>query len=147
MVDRRSLTGFVFRVHGCTVSWLTRKQPTVSLSSTEAELIALCVTVCHGIWMTRLLRELGLQLNDPIVYFEDNQSTIRIVEDERDIGRLKHIDVKYRFVRDLIQRGQVEVQYVPSANQLADVMTKGLPAKTFLLHRTNLGMTEIERGC
>lgn len=142
LVDRRSLTGSVFRVHGCTVSWLTRKQPTVSLSSTEAELIALCVTVCHGIWMTRLLKELGVKFEEPIIYYEDNQSTIRVVEDERDVGRLKHIDVKFRFVRELIQRGQVAVQYVPSANQLADVMTKGLPSKAFLQHRTNLGLVK-----
>lgn len=92
--------------------------------------------------MSRLLKELGLKFEEPIVYFEDNQSTIRVVEDERDVGRLKHIDVKFRFVRELIQQGKIVVRYVPSANQLADVMTKGLPGKAFLQHRANLGMAE-----
>lgn len=139
-VDRRSLTGYVFRVYGCTVGWLTRKQPTVSLSSTEAELVALNVAVCHGIWMERLLRDLGTKLDGPVTYYEDNQSTMRVAEDERDVGRMKHIDVKYRFVREQIQRGGVVVRYKPTGEQLADIMTKGLPAGVFQKHRGCLGL-------
>lgn len=138
--DRRSLTGYVFRVYGCTTSWLTRKQSTVSLSSTEAELIALCVAVCHGTWVMRLLEDLGIKPDGPVVYHEDNQSAIRVVEEERDSGRLKHIDIKFCFVRDLIQRGLIVMRYVPTNLQPADIMTKGLPAKLFLQHRTALGM-------
>lgn len=138
--DRRSLTGYVFRVYGCTTSWITRKQSTVSLSSTEAELIALCMTVCHGIWVVRLLEDLGIKLQGPVIYHEDNQSAIRVVEEERDTGRLKHIDIKFRFVRDHIQRGLIQMKYVPTNLQPADIMTKGLPAKLFLQHRTALGM-------
>lgn len=139
-IDRRSLTGYVFRVHGCTVGWLTRKQSTVSLSSTEAELVALSVTVCHGIWMKRLLQDLGKELEGPVTYYEDNQSTIRIAEDERDAGRMKHVDVKHRFVRELIQQGQVALRYKSTNDQLADVMTKGLPAGVFQKHRASLGL-------
>lgn len=140
ITDRRSLTGYVFRVYGSTTSWLTRKQPTVSLSSTEAELIALCVTVCYGIWLVRLLEDLGIKLEGPVVYHEDNQSAIRVVEEEKDTGRLKHIDIKFRFVRDLIQRGLIKMRYIPTNLQPADIMTKGLPAKQFLQHRMALGM-------
>lgn len=139
-VDRRSLTGYVFRVHGCTVGWLTRKQPTVSLSSTEAELVALSVTICHGIWMKRLLQDLGRELKGPVTYYEDNQSTIRVTEDERYAGRMKHVDVKHRFVRELIQRGQVALRYKATEEQLADVLTKGLPAGVFQRHRASLGL-------
>ncbi|XP_055623785.1 uncharacterized protein LOC129781873 [Toxorhynchites rutilus septentrionalis] len=78
-VDRRSLTGYVFRVCGSTVvSWLTRKQSTISLSSTEAELVALCTAVCHGVWLVRLLKDLSREPESPVVYYEDNMSTIRV---------------------------------------------------------------------
>lgn len=119
---------------------MTRKQSTISLSSTEAELVSLSTAVCHGTWLVRLLEDVGINLNNPITYFEDNQSTIRVAEDERGVGRLKHVDVKHLFVRDEIQQGRIVLQYVSTTNQLADVMTKGLPAGIFQKHRSNLGL-------
>ncbi|XP_065078603.1 uncharacterized protein LOC135701673 [Ochlerotatus camptorhynchus] len=86
LVDRRSVTGCIFKLFGCTISWITRKQHTVSLSSTEAELSALCTAACHTLWLIRLLRDLGQKIDEPIVVHEDNQSTIRIAEDCRDHG-------------------------------------------------------------
>lgn len=139
-VDRRSLTGFVFRVHGSTVSWLTRKQSTISLSSTEAELVALSTAVCHGIWLERLLKDLDVEPEHPVVYHEDNQSTIKVVEEERDTGRLKHVDVRHRFVREEIQRGNIAVQYIRTGEQVTDIMTKGLPVSAFQKHRASLGL-------
>lgn len=135
-----SITGFVFRVCGSTVSWLTRKQSTISLSSTEAELVALSTAVCHGIWLERLLKDLDIEPERPVVYHEDNQSTIRVVEEERDTGRLKHVDVKHRFVREEIQRGRISVRYIRTGEQLADIMTKGLPVGVFQKHRASLGL-------
>ena len=67
----------------------------------------------------------------PVVYYEDNQSTIRVVEEERDTARLKHIDVRHRFIREEIQRGRVTVRYVPTGEQDADMMTKGLSSGVF----------------
>jgi len=142
--DRRSLTGYLFRVCSAAVSWLTRKQSTIALSSTEAELVALSVAVCHGKWLVRLLRDLEKEPELPVVYHEDNQSTIRVVEDERDSGRLKHVDVRHRFVHEEIQRGQVLVKYIPTGDQIADIMTKGLPLSVFQKHRTNLGLVSSE---
>lgn len=78
LVDRRSVTGGVFKMYGCTVGWVTRKQQTVALSSTEAELSALCTATCHAMWMVRVLQDLGRSLDGPIPVYEDNQSTIKI---------------------------------------------------------------------
>ncbi|XP_053691577.1 uncharacterized protein LOC128740091 [Sabethes cyaneus] len=138
--DRKSLSGYVFRVFGSTVCWVTRKQSTISLSSTEAELVSLSTAVCHGTWLARLLGDVGIELSNPVTYFEDNQSTIRVAEDDRGVGRLKHIDVKHMFVRNEIQQGRVILQYVSTTEQLADVMTKGLPVAIFQKHRQNLGL-------
>lgn len=142
LTDRKSLSGYVFRIYGNTVCWLTRKQSTISLSSTEAELVSLSTAVCHGTWLTRLLKDMGINMNNPVKYFEDNQSTIRVAEDERGVGRLKHVDVKHMFVRNEIKEGRIMLEYVPTAEQLADAMTKGLPVGIFLKHRGNLGLMD-----
>ncbi|XP_062533348.1 uncharacterized protein LOC134202336 [Armigeres subalbatus] len=141
VVDRRSVTGYVFKVFGCTVACGTRKQPTISLSSTEAELIALCVAVCEGMWLKRLIEELGHNIST-VPYYEDNQSTIKVVCEPKARSRLKHIDVKHRFVSDLVQQGQIEVRYVSTDHQEADIMTKGLPAWQFRRQRERLNLLD-----
>lgn len=105
--DRRSIAGYLFKVFDCTVIWTTRKQRTVSLSSTEAELCALCEATCEGVWLVRLLEDIGYKIETPIPYYEDNQSTIRIVQEPRDRSRLKHIDIKDCFVRSLVEQGSM----------------------------------------
>lgn len=138
--DRRSVTGYLFKVFGCTVVWTTRKQRTVSLSSTEAELCALCEATCEGVWLSRLLEELGYCSKQPTPYFEDNQSTIKIVEGPRDRSRLKHIDVKDCFIRHLVERGSIVLKYVPTDKQEADVLTKGLASGQFNRLRAAIGL-------
>lgn len=140
VIDRRSVTGCIFKVYGCTVSWITRKQKTVSLSSTEAELSALCTAACHALWMIRVLHDLGQETTKPVVIHEDNQSTIRIAEDCRDHGRLKHVDTKHHFLKDLIQQGVLELKFVRSSEQQADIMTKGLPPVSFKHLRSLIGL-------
>lgn len=129
--DRRSITGYVIRVFGSTVSWASRKQSTVSLSSTEAEYIALCHAACEIIWLQQFLIEIGMSLVFPTLVFEDNQACIRIAEEPREHKRMKHIDTKYNFIRERIQEGKIQMEYVSTANQLADIMTKGLPSGAF----------------
>lgn len=138
--DRRSVSGSVFKSFGSTVAWITRKQHTVALSSTEAELAALCVAVCHGLWMLRLLQDLGCEVNGPVTYFEDNQSTIRITEDSKGFGRLKHVDVKLFFLKDLVKQKQIVLEYVPTTDQQADVMTKALPVAAFRRNCAAIGL-------
>lgn len=143
IIDRRSVTGYVFRVFGCVTTWLTRKQQTVSLSSTEAELVALSTAVCEGVWLIRLLEEIGYKLSAPVTYFEDNQSTIRVVNDPKDHGRLKHVDVKLHYIRSLIQQGRIRLEYIPSERQVADIMTKSLPGGPFCRLREELNLSTI----
>lgn len=127
---------------GATIGWIAKKQATVSLSSTEAELVALCVAACHGQWLRRVLRDLGWKLDEPVLFYEDNQSTIKIVSNPKDSGRLKHIDVKYFYVRELIEDKSIKVNYLPSTQQQADILTKSLPAPAFKKLRTSIGVED-----
>jgi len=137
--DRKSVTGFVIEVFGNTVSWCTRKQKTVALSTTEAEFVALATASTEILWLKQLLSELRISITDPIPVFEDNQSCIHALK-TWDQKRMKHIDVKYNFIRDLQREHIFLVQYIQTQNQKADFMTKPLAADVFCKHRLNLGM-------
>lgn len=100
--DSKSTSGYVFRMYGNTVSWASRKQPTVSLSSTEAEYVALVETICEGEWIKKLLMELKVSCNRPIPIYEDNTSCIKIAESAREYKRMKHLNIKYDFIKDMI---------------------------------------------
>jgi hypothetical protein len=121
------------------VCWVTKKQSTVALSSTEAEYVALASASTELIWLKRLLEDFGVEFNEPIVVYEDNQSCIHLLK-KWEHRRLKHVDVKYNFVRDLVNEGILNVTYIPSKEQKADILTKGLCLIQFVKLRLELGM-------
>lgn len=143
--DRKSISGYAFRLFGNLVSWSTKRQPTVSLSSTEAELISLCSATKEGLWLSNFLNELGVE-NLPIIIHEDNIPCIKFSEEPREHQRMKHIDIKFVFVRDLIKKGILKIKYIPSQEQPADVFTKPLP-KSQCQRLFNLLDVKIEGKC
>lgn len=122
------------------MAWQTRKQQSVALSSTEAEFVALCNAACEGVWLRRLLEDFGVVIGGAVTYFEDNQSCIRVAEEPRDSRRMKHVDIKFNFIRELVQEEKISVKYIPTDQQLADIMTKGLPSAAFARLRDELGL-------
>lgn len=124
--DRKSNSGYVFKINGGTVSWACRKQTCVSLSTAEAEFIALSESVQEALWLKQLLRELNGN-PEKLVIFEDNQSCLKIVETEKFSSRTKHIATKIHFVRDQIKKGNITCVYCPSETMAADILTKPLP--------------------
>lgn len=124
------------------VSWASRKQSTVSQSSTEAEFVALAKAVSEVKWIVNFLKEIGIDMNKPVTIFEDNISCIKIAEEPREHQRMKHIDIKYCFIHDEIANGIVRIEYIPTTDQLADVMTKGLGKNLFVKHRDGLGLID-----
>lgn len=138
--DRKSTSGYVFMVFGNTVSWLSQKQPTVSLSSTEAEYLALAKCICEAKWLRCLLNELGHRCMSSTTIFEDNQSCIKVAEEPREHKRMKHIDVKYNFIREAVANKEIKLQYISTNDQVADIMTKGLGRILFQKHRNRLNL-------
>ena len=117
-----------FKYKGAPIQWASHKQSMVTLSSTEAEYIALSETVQESIWIRRLIQDLNENITGPTVIFEDNQSCIKMLQNEKSSGRTKHIDTKYHYVRDLLKQGEIDVIYCASNEMMADLLTKPLEA-------------------
>jgi hypothetical protein len=98
----------------------------VALSSAEAECMAACEATQEAIHLRLLLGEMGLPQERPTVLYEDNQSCIAMSESPTLQRRSKHIDIKFHFVRERVERGEIKMEYIPTGEQLADIMTKGL---------------------
>lgn len=138
--DSKSTSGFVFKLFENTVTWSTHKQAVVSQSSTEAEYAAVVEAMNEAEWIKELLRELAVEPNEPTTINEDNQSCIKAAEKPKNHKRMKHVAVKYHVVRDMIEKGLVKLQYIPTGEQTADIMTKGLGRIQFEKLRTNLNL-------
>lgn len=140
---RRSTTGYVFQIFdNCTVTWNTKRQNSVATSSTEAEYMALYEGVKEAIWIKSVFKSINLDLNKPIVIYEDNQSCISIATNPSNHKRTKHIDIKYHFTREQIEQQIVTLKYVPTDHQLADIFTKMVSPVKFAQIRSSLGLIE-----
>lgn len=124
--DRKSITGWVAMLSGDPVSWASKKQKVVAQSSCEAELYAEAAAINEIKWLHGLLGELGMNTVSVPVLFGDNQSTQELTKNGVKSERTKHIDIKYHFVTDEVSRGNVQLQWVSTTRQLADVLTKAL---------------------
>ena len=129
--DRKSTSGTLFMLSGGPVRWASKKQTCVSLSTTEAEYVSLCMATKEAIWLRRLLSEMGCADQGPTLILEDNQGAIAMTENERITPRTKHISVKYHFVRHAVKKGTIVIEYCPTEEMLADIMTKALSPSKF----------------
>ena len=138
--DRKNTSGYVFMLSSGAVSWSSKKQPVVSLSTTEAEFIAATSCACQAIWLRRILEGLNHAQHDSTIFYCDNSSTIKLSKNLVMHGRCKHIDVRFHFLRELTKDGTVEMVHCHTQEQVADIMTKPLKLDTFLKLRDLLGV-------
>jgi hypothetical protein len=124
--NRRSTTGYVFYLNRGPVSWNCRMQPTVALSSTEAEYMALSTAAQEAIWLKGILKSLSVGINKSIKLYGDNQGSLKLAKNPQNHSRTKHIDVRHHFIRDAVAQLQVNLEYIPTENNLADRFTKAL---------------------
>ncbi len=144
--DRKSTSGYLFQASGAAISWRSKKQTCVALSTAEAEYVALASAVQEAIWLRQLTTELEVNaLTEATTIFEDNQSAISLTKNPQFHGRSKHISIKYHFVRDQVTKGTVKLKYCPSKEMVADMLTKGLPKDQFVKLRQMAGITAFEQ--
>ena len=128
-------------LNGGPVSWKSKRQSCVSLSTTESEYVAAAAAAKEIVWMRRLLQDLGCSQLKPTYLFCDNQSAIKLVRNPQFYQHTKHIDVKFHFIRDLQEEKVIDVVYVNSEGQLADLLTKGLDGPRFRKLREEIGIS------
>ncbi|XXG58987.1 hypothetical protein AAC387_Pa04g1157 [Persea americana] len=143
--DRKSTSGYLFLSSYGAVSWSSRKQPIVTLSTSEAEFVTVASCVCQAVWLRWMLETLHHDQQDLIVMFCDNSSTIKLSKNPVMHGRSKHIDVCYHFLRDLTRDGVVKMINCHTQEQLADIMTKPLPLADFEKLRALMGVRQEPR--
>jgi hypothetical protein len=116
----------ICKVLGGTVSWSSRKQDVVALSTTEAEFYALAETIKEVQWLEYILNDFDIIVEAPILVNSDNQSTIMMIENSKFSRKTKHIDVRLHFVRDCVTKQLINIKYCSSEFNTADLLTKPL---------------------
>ena len=137
---RRSTSGYVFMLGGAAVSWSSKRQATVAMSSCEAEYLAASHAAKESVWAMGLLREFGFNESKPVRIFSDSQSAIKLVKNSVFHSRTKHIDIHTHFIRELVENRSIEMIYISTDFQVADSLTKGLPKSKTIFCREKMGV-------
>lgn len=143
----RSTSGYAFLMSNAAVAWSSKKQPIVTLSSTEAEYVAasFCATQC--LWMKRILSNFNqAEEEECVTILCDNSSSIKLSKNPVLHGRTKHIQVRFHFLRELVKEEEVNLVHCGTQDQIADIMTKPLKLETFIKLRKMLGVQELQRS-
>ena len=141
--DRHSTSGNLFLISNGPVSWLSKKQPIVTLSTCEAEYVALSTATQEAVWIKRLLSNFHVSQKQATVIMEDNQGAICIAKNPVVQARTKHIDIRHHYIREAVSDGRVSLQYCPTEEMIADIFTKPLPKAKFEKLRRNMGLKKL----
>ena len=126
--DRKAISGYAFMINGEAVSWSAKRQQIISLSTTESEYIAATYAAKEALWLRQLILQLfGINL-DATTLFSDNQSAIALTKEHQYHARTKHIDVRFHFIRWIVEEGKIRLIYCPTDEMVADILTKALPS-------------------
>jgi hypothetical protein len=137
---RKSTSGYCFSLGRGMISYQSKRQPCVALSTTEAEYMACCSAAREAIWLRGGLSELGFEQKLPTLIHEDNQGCIALVRNPVNHERTKHIDVRFHFIRDSVEKGLVIIRYCATKDMIADILTKPLHRPQHLLCFQGLGI-------
>lgn len=140
--DRKSTSGFCFKVFGNTILWTSKKQGSVAKSTSEAEYVAAAEAVSEGIWLSKLLIDLQIDPELPFILYEDNNGTI-FMSTNPETKRTKHIDIKFHYLRELVWEQKVKLVKIQSSHQIADVLTKPLSKILFWTFIYQLGLRRV----
>ena len=138
--SRRSTSGMVVKMGSGAISWASKLQPVVTLSTTEAEYISATAAAQEILWLRNLFSEIGYEVEGASTLYLDNQSAIAVSRNPEHHGRMKHLDLRHYWLRDVVKAGIINVKYIPTASMPADIMTKTLPKATVEEMRRLLGL-------
>lgn len=138
--DYRSTSGSIFFFHDGPVYWSSKKQACTALSTTEAEYVAACEATKTAVWLSYLLQDFTGMEQQKVPIYCDNQGAVRLAYNAEFHQKTKHIPLRYHYIRDQVAEGKIEVKYVSTEDQLADIFTKALPGPKFVEMRKRIGV-------
>jgi hypothetical protein len=141
---RRSTSGFMFSFGSGAISWSSKKQPIVALSSTKAEYRGATIVACEVVWLQKLLSDLGQSVDAPIVIYCDNIDSILLANNPVYHAKTKHIGVHYHFIREKVLAKEIDLIHVSTEDQVADIFTKALGTDKLKKFRKMLGVLEVD---
>lgn len=140
---RHAVSGYAFLIDGGAVSWQSRKQEIVTLSTAEAEYVATTHAAKEAIWLRRLIFELFTITPSPTTLHCNNQAAIKLAIEDNYHARTKHIDIRFHFIRQVIADNTLTLTYCPTDDMAADIFTKSLPKWKVLTHIATLGLRRV----
>jgi hypothetical protein len=143
-VGRKSRSAHIIMMAGAAACWLSKKQPVVAISSTEAEYYSLSEAVKEVLWVRQIYEDVGVELRHPTVVHQDNQSTIAIALNPIQHQRVKHMDVRVHFLRDHLDKEDITLAWCPTEDMIADVLTKALPGAQHRKFTELMGLRSLE---
>ena len=141
---RKSTTGFCFQLYGGLVAWVSKRQRCVAISTADSEFYAASESSRDAIWLKAVLSEVGVETG-PIPIYCDNRSAISIIQDPGNHQKIKHIDIRYFFVREHQEQGRIKMESISGKEQTADILTKALGKRVFEYLRNKMGIIEITK--
>ncbi|THH14812.1 hypothetical protein EW146_g5573 [Bondarzewia mesenterica] len=139
--DRKAVSGYAFIIDGGAVSWSSKKQEIVSLSTTESEYVTATHAAKEALWLRSLISEILSPATTLTILFSDNQSAIALTQDHQYHARSKHIDIRYHFIRWVVENGALRLIYCPTEDMVADTLTKALPSAKVKHFAAELGLS------
>ena len=140
---RKSTTGYTFLLYGGAISWNSKKQPTIALSTTEAEYMAATHAAKEAIWLQRFFRDTGFLQDVPMTIYSDNQSCISLSKNPTFHARTKHVEIHHHFVRKKIEEDKIDLVFCGTQDMVADVLTKGLTREKHSRFKEMMGIIKL----
>ena len=136
----KSTSGYMLKIGTGVVSWSSKLQNIVALSTTEAEFVAATSAGTEVVWTRNFLRELGLEVDGPSDIYIDNQSALSVAKNPEHHGRMKHLDLRFFWLRDAVSQKVISISYIPTGDMTADLLTKALSRQLVEKHRREMGL-------
>lgn len=140
--ERKSTSGYAFLLNGAAISWSSKKQSCITLSTMESEYIACAAAVQEAVWLGRFLQNLGVvpHATDPVVIHCDSMAALAYVNDPKYHGKSKHIETRYHYIRDIVAQRKVVLKHISTTRMVADPLTKPIGRDVFQTHVRGLGL-------
>jgi hypothetical protein len=143
--ERKSTSGYAFILGGGAVSWCSKKQSCIALSTMESEYVACSTAVQEAVWLRRFLQRLGVTAHtkDVVLLYSDSTSALAYAKYPKYHGKAKHIELQYHYIRDMVSQGEMILQHISTSSMVADPLTKPIARDLFFSHTKSMGLRRI----